>query len=438
LRSIRKIKIHYLEAPRKMKLNEFPLPLKTEVGGDMTARFDANGGRLVSLCGTESRATLIAGQTVSRTDVTLRLGLLRSETLSRAALTTLRQSASAREKSAPEVALSAVTSEAERESALERSELGGATLESLLDELSKAEASTDGQKSFTRLYLKFKALIFIRPESSENIGRVLTSAAPGGATMRVLAEALGAVGHTRAQEALVSAIRARPDDWPALAILIPALGTLISPTDKAEQTLRELANSSRPEIASTAQLSLGIMARDMSEDAPERAARIVEWASHELESAPSAEAKRQMLLVLGNAGSARSLPAVASYLRDPEPTLRAAAASALRWIPPGEADRLLLTALASDADADVRLEAAIALGLRATEGANFAVQKQVFFADGDVKVRLAVLRNLWKARESFPEARRLVREAAAKDTAAAVRKAAAEIIADNPNDYFKQ
>src|SRR5262249_1265734 len=158
---------------------------------------------------------------------------------------------------------------------------------------------------------------------------------------------LSAVGNRHAQEALVKVIRARPDDWPTLAQLIPSLGMVSSPTDQAEDTLRDLAKSAVAEIASTAQLSLGIIARNLSEEAPDRAIGIVDWAVKELETAPSVETKRQFLLVLGNAGSVRSLPAIARFTSDSEPALRAAAAAALRWIESTEAETLLLKAIAS-------------------------------------------------------------------------------------------
>src|SRR5258705_8917523 len=74
-------------------------------------------------------------------------------------------------------------------------------------------------------------------------------------TMRVLTGALSVVGNPAAQAALVSAIKARSTDWPALSMLIPALDEASAPTPLAEETTRELASQSpNPDIASTAQL----------------------------------------------------------------------------------------------------------------------------------------------------------------------------------------
>ncbi len=101
---------------------------------------------------------------------------------------------------------------------------------------------------------------------------------------------------------------------------------------------------------------------------------IVDWAVKELEAASSLEARRQMLLVLGNAGSVRALPAIAQFLSSPESVVRATAASALRWIESTEGEALLLKALASDADASVRLKAAGALSFREMSAAVFSEQ----------------------------------------------------------------
>jgi sulfur relay (sulfurtransferase) DsrC/TusE family protein len=78
----------------------------------------------------------------------------------------------------------------------------------------------------------------------------------------------------------------------------------------------------------------------------------------------------------------------------------------------------------------------MALGFREMSAASFAEQKRIFLTDKEDQVRLAVLRNLWRAHQAFPEVRRLVKEAAGKDRSPEVRKAATAIIARYPKDYF--
>lgn len=96
-------------------------------------------------------------------------------TLNPKELTTLRDANTKREKVAPAIALSATPTEAEVEAKIQRQELGDATLESLLADLEKAEASPDKNQNNTSLYLKFKALIYLHPESSAALGKHLDS-----------------------------------------------------------------------------------------------------------------------------------------------------------------------------------------------------------------------------------------------------------------------
>jgi len=170
------------------------------------------------------------------------------------------------------------------------------------------------------------------------------------------------------------------------------------------------------------------MARNLAQIAPERAAKIVKVFINGIERAPSAGATRLMILALGNAGSSDAFPIISRFLHDPSPELRAAASEALRWVDSDQVEPLLINALIFDQDSSVRLEAAIALGFRKVGDTSFKAQKGVFLKETDVKIRLAVLNNLWKAKDSFPEVRGIVREAAKHNSSREVRKAAGEIM----------
>ena len=87
----------------------------------------------------------------------------------------------------------------------------------------------------------------------------------------------------------------------------------------------------------------------------------------------------------------------------------------------------LIIALVNDRNTSVRQEAAIALGFRKVGDASFKAQKDVFLKERDVQVRLAVLNNLWKVKDAFPEVRRIVQTAAKRDGSKEVRKSAGEI-----------
>jgi len=429
LRTFRKTKLRYLQPRRPGRPNQFDPQTTIKPSGQLIAGFDFSHGRLVSLNGSESQTILIANKTVARVNTTLSLNFVRSETAVPAELSALRRENEARGRLVAAVPLSATSKEA-GERAIHRSELGEATLESLLAGLAKAESASDHHND--RLYLKFKALVYLHPESSVEIGKILAKAGAESFTMRTLTAALGSVGHAEAQQALVNALRARSQDETALRLLIPALGEASRPTPLAEAALRDLAfnssNLSGREIASMAQLALGAMAQTLAPTAPDRAKNLVERFLKELASASSEQAIRQWLLVLGNAGADQALPAIARFTDHPSPSLRAAAASSLRWIEDPRADELLAKALTSDPEATVRSEAAAALSYREMNAATFEAQKRAFQADKAVNVRLTLLRNLWRAQGTFPEARTLAGTAAAKDESKEVRKQAQAIM----------
>jgi len=435
LMAFRKTKTRYLQAVKKAGPDEFNLPTVITPKGEMTAYFDLRAGRMIALSGTESQSIEMAGKTVARAQNTVRLNYLGKEILDSAKLAMMREASSQRAKLVAAVPLSVTASKEESEASIERTELGTATLESLLADLGNLESSS-GETNETPLYLKFKALIYLHPESSTSLGKILATSNAKSVTMRVLTGALSAVGHQEAQAALVSVIRARSTDWPALSMLIPALNEASLPTQLAEDTVRDLAfQSSNAEIASTAQLTLGAMARNLAETSTERATKIVDLFIKKLESSPSVEVTKQMLLALGNAGSTNAFATISQFMNDSSPALRAAAAAALRWVASDQTDALLTRALASDPEASVRLEAAVAFGFRKMTERTFRAQKQAFLTDKNDKVRLGLLRNLWKVHQAFPEVRKLVKEAATKDASQDIRKAAADILAMNPEAH---
>jgi HEAT repeats len=433
--TLQKTITHYIPATAKPSPTELNVKTTVTPAGSLTATFDQNKGRVVALNGTESQTIEVDGKTVAHSRSILWLDYVGTEVLVPAKLAALRAVNSRLETSVAATPLSVAVSKEESETSIERTELATDNLGTLLADLARLE-SASGDQNETPLYLKFKALIYLHPESSAALGRMLATADAKSLTMRVLTGALGAVGNPEAQAALVSAIKARPTDWPALSMLIPALSDASAPTPLAEETVSELAfRATDPNIASTAQLTLGTMAHSLAETSPERAARIVSSFVERINPATSADTTRQLLLALGNAGTAQAYPTIARFTTDPSPALRAAAATALRWVDTDQAGAQLITILASDAEPAVRLEAANALGFRPLNADSFAAQKRALATDKDEKVRQALLSNFWKGRAAFPEARALVEKAAAGDESEEVRKAATEFLATGQTHF---
>ena len=438
LRKVQKTKSRYVQPRLRIDQNQFAATKEINPGGSLLACFDTARGYLLSLSGNESQSIVVEGKPVANAQNSLQLDYRSRETLGRAAMKTLSRTNLARKKKVPSVPLFVTQSEEASETSIERTELGTATLQSLVADLNRLESSP-GEIDETALYLKLKALIYLHPESSSSLGKLLAGAGAKSPTFRILTGALGAVGHRDAQAALVMAIRARRQDWPGLSLLIPALAGVPAPAQITEDLLVELAfDSTSSEIASTAQLGLGGIARNLAETSPERAASIVDRFVKQLQPSVTADAVRQILLVLGNTGSARALPTIARYTVDPSPALRAAAVGGLRWIASDQVDPMLIKSLTSDAEAEVRLEAAAALGFREMTEPLAKAQEQAFVTDSDENTRLALLRNLWKAHKAFPEVRKLVKQASIDDRSQEVRKAAAQIVAMYPPDYFDE
>jgi hypothetical protein len=427
VRSLRKARLRYRPAhhageDEEVAAQEY-LP-----AGELEATVDVRGQHLASLQGTEVTTTLVQGQVVGRTENTVRLQFLRAQPVSAAEQKRLEAEEIALARVSPGRPLWAGRSPDEAEASVQQAELGEATLDTLLAELARAEAGAREAPGETALYLKFKALVYLRPGVSARLGERLTGAPSQGVAMRVLPQALAHSGRPEAQAALAEVLRARRNDWPALAELLPALGMAKAPTPVVEAALFELASAGGEDIRSTAQLALGTLAHSLAWSAPARADGIVRWALARLEGARSAAGRRQMLLVLGNAGSPQALPAVRRYLSAPEPEVRGGAVAALRRLKGPEVDAALCRALTADADAGVRLEAVRALEVRRMTAANLTAHATALRKDGSAGVRLAVLRNLGRAREALPGGAELVREAAAKDPAREVRAAAAELL----------
>ncbi len=194
--------------------------------------------------------------------------------------------------------------------------------------------------------------------------------------MKVLTTALNAIGHPEAQSALAAAVLARPSDEKALFKLLFALSTVERPTPEAERALRTLMEKTPdPNVVVMARLSLGSMARRLAETAPDRAADIVAEFCRGLASARTSDAKKSYLLALGNAGSAAALPAVRPFIGDANADLRAAAVRSLRFVTTAEAEGVILRALSSDPEAEVRAQAVEALADRDMTPEAFAAEK---------------------------------------------------------------
>jgi hypothetical protein len=255
-RVFRRSRLDYGAAAAPGRRGEIVLRETIHPGGSVLVRLDARG-RVASLVGSETLTVAVGGRPIASGETTVSW---RRSDVARA-----RPGTPSTLRAATDVAWEPLferATEDEADHALYRAELGAETTGSLLRALAEVEAR-EPTGFDTPLYLKLKALVFLRPQESEVLGELLARAPAGGATMLMVAGALGAIGHPEAQLALVGAIRSRPHDWPALATLVPALGGVPLPILQAERTLLALAfdeHAAEP-VAWTARLALGTAAR---------------------------------------------------------------------------------------------------------------------------------------------------------------------------------
>ena len=423
-----KTKLKYLNAVSgKSRRGVYEVAPAITSSGSLGARFDLQKHRLLSLGGSETQTASLAGHLVGQTKTGLCMNISGHEQLGATQLSALLGASAEREKVSPAVGLAIRVSLEESEAALHRANLGNATLASLLSALLD-ESITATSAGDVQLYLKFRALIYLQPEVSARLGQILASADPQSRAAGILTDALGNIGHAEAQTALVSAIRARAEGDVLRPKLLLALGLSDAPSQLTEDLLRELAyHSPSTEVSTLALYLLGAAARHLSATAPERAAKIVNAFIRDSDTAAalaSPELRKRTLLALGTTASAQALPTLSRFLDDPAPELRTAAVAALQWFEAGAADELLLKVLSADPEPAVRYESAVTLGERSMTPANFQTQRKVFQTDKDDSVRLAVLSNLWRAREVFPEVLPLVKRAGSNDPSPEVRRMA--------------
>jgi hypothetical protein len=338
-------------------------------------------------------------------------------------LTELRHVAGFLEDAGSRLSLYTKPSPQEMQQSIQRTQLGEETLESLLQQLDAVEASKTSSDQ-TELYLKFKALVYLHPESCGRLGGLLANASAQGPTFAILTRALGSIGNAQAQAALVAAINARPGDLVAVSNLIPTLAETPDPSVAAEAVIRQLSTGPADDsISATALLALGSMAHGLAKKSPARSSKIVHDLLRQTTVNQPEGHTHDLIEALGNTQSAVAIAALTAFTKNPAPQLRAAALDALRFMRSPGVDGLLLKGL-GDADGTPRLEAAYALSYRKMTAESFAAQKKALLADDNEKTRAVLLSNIWKSQQQFPEARVLVKSSADHDPSEYVSKLA--------------
>lgn len=307
---------------------------------------------------------------------------------------------------------------------LYRQKLGGQTLDELLQALQTAEQMPAGYDD-TELYLKFKALIYLQPQTSKVLAQVVVAAKPRSRSFRLLVSALSGIGHQDAQDALLTIIAARSADIDTLVELLPLLGMFDRPTAAVETTLLEYAyKNSERDVNFTAQLALGALAGKIASRDVARAHQLLDSFVSRYRHVTTADDISRVVLVLGNAGLPAYLPLIQSYLQDPRGEVRADAVHALRRFPLASVTEPLMASLVHDKDSSVRYEAANALGYHTLSKSLLMRIQDYYRIEPIARVRLEILKTLWSQVKQNPELLTFVNTVAETDPSDDVRKTA--------------
>jgi len=426
-RAFRKTKRNYLLPDTGLKSDRRAAQKTIIPQGSLEAIFDAQGGYLERLNGSETEIGLISDKKVSLVEVSMELAFQKKERLRPSELTELRRQEEVRRATVRPIPLSGSLSEEEALLLVNQATLGQETIESLLTELDISEAK--GDKENTSLYPKFKALVDLHPETCDALSKRFIAAPPKSLAHRILIDALGAASCPEAQTALVNAIRAIPNDSSFQSEIILKLSMSDQPTELAENTLRDFAGQSKNESAyGHSIVGLGIMAYKLAERDPLRAQKIVDWITAQINPSTPEHILRLHLMSLGNSRSVRALPTLSRFLEHSSITLRSTATVGLRWIGDEKVDELLAKILKSDPESSVRANAAFALSFRKPIRLTLEAQKTALIEDTSAFVRISVLENFWKIRQDLPEFAPLLKQVAEKDPSEEVKKAASDML----------
>ncbi len=386
------------------------------------------------MAGTEAQEFLFGDKRVGHAENSLRLEYLRRGSVSSPELTQLRNRFAALEGVSEDIALSTNVSREAGRLAIERSALGEATPETLMEDLKAADRSSGGYD--TKLVRRLQALFRLYPGTCATFGKELARADPGSRSFQYVSGALAAVGHAKAQKALIDVVRARRGDVPAMIRLISTLADVPDPEPALADILGEIAFGGRGEeqVIVAAWYAMGSIARNLEPAHPKRAEQILDALIREMGKSPSDSKTARLLSALGNSASDKVVPVILNHLTDASVTVRAAAVSSLQLMDTPEVEPALLRALTADPEEPVRQQAASVLASREMTEAAFTAQTSAVLKDTSQMVRVTVLRTLARALDRYPKARSVIRRVAKEDPSEDVRKVAREILERNPGE----
>jgi len=300
---------------------------------------------------------------------------------------------------------------------IQRDELGDATWDTLWPQV--RDASADEPK----LFLQVRALLRLHPERSKDVAAALVGIASfQDRSFMILASALAATGTPEAQAALRDAIAGTAARHDNQDVLVAELGNLERPDRATEALVRELAaHGGNDESRNVAELALGNIAQALTASEPDRADALVSEALHKAQIATALDDRIVSLHTLGNTGSPRSFEVLRAAAGDPDARIRQAAAAAMRALDVPDVEPLLLALADHDPEPAVRAEAASSLRQRSLAPATFEALAQLVRRDPSEAVRQILVGVIAAGAAQFPGAIEVLAWVAQHDPIADVR-----------------
>jgi HEAT repeat protein len=146
------------------------------------------------------------------------------------------------------------------------------------------------------------------------------------------------------------------------------------------------------------------MARALSDSEPDRSEALVGEALQQAHGARTLDDRMVSILTLGNTGSRQSWDVLRAAADDPDFRIRQAAASALRSVEGDDVEQLLVALAERDPEPSVRAEAATALQQRRVAPATFDALAQLVRHDPSEAVRQTLVTVIAGSAEQFPAA----------------------------------
>jgi hypothetical protein len=438
--SLKKEKLRYIQPKVTKSRSKAAMLIEYIPSGAFSISLDSATGNIRSIKGEEKLKIIMSDRDVGQSETSFALVQKNRTSLNKSKLESFKktyQVFATKNTFAPLWSPSMLDAD---EQLLHRKQLGTSTLENLLTELWSAEQLEDKSKfNATDLYLKFKAIIFLQPNSCLKIGKVAGEAKPQSLTNKLLIGALASIGNPDAQRALVDIIRNNKSNTNVMIQLIPTLGMVEEPTQFTADALKEIALSEPDgEISSTAKLVLGIVARNLEEINPEYSYKMIEEITSHYLSTDNVDDICLMIHIFGNSGFKRYLPKLLEYAEDRRITVRSNAIYALRSFDRDEVITRIVMAMQSDINPTVRFEASRAIAFQEMDNITIEATINAFNKETVKEVRQELLRTLWKFEKKYVQIRHLVKTVAEKDEDEDVRKAAQNMVNLYPDEYFRQ